>query len=222
MLTRTQRNFRKEIKRLEKEKSKYYEDIYSYKHKRFESELRKSYKKPIITISGIIGICFLLWNVFAVSTWISPFKLSFSTGMNQQKVASYLKSLEYVKTRIKPYVQKISEPNLFDSSTDNSLLNEENDILSLENNLNTNLPDLYKLKQDEFNSLEYLRNCIEDLRQYKITGNINYWNAAKNSLEQYNANSLICREDVISILNKYHMPYTIDGNNTIHYSYISN
>lgn len=76
MLNKQQREFRKAMAEKEKNQSKSRRrDVYSYREDRFESEKPKritTNKKPFLQIGGMVGLLVLLWNVYALSTWVNP------------------------------------------------------------------------------------------------------------------------------------------------------
>ncbi len=76
MLNKQQREFRKAMAEKEKQQSKSRRrDVYSYREDRYESEKPRritTYKKPFLQIGGIVGLLVLLWNVYALSTWVNP------------------------------------------------------------------------------------------------------------------------------------------------------
>jgi hypothetical protein len=76
MLNKQQLDFRKAMAEKEKQQVKSgRRDIYSYRYDRFESEKPRkitSYKKPFLQIGGMVGLLVLLWNVYALSTWVMP------------------------------------------------------------------------------------------------------------------------------------------------------
>ncbi|MCH4826353.1 hypothetical protein [Planococcus halocryophilus] len=72
MLNNRQKQFRKHMKELERGDARK-KDVYSYRDQRFTSEKpKKRFKKPFLQIGGGISLIVLLWNVFALSTWVWP------------------------------------------------------------------------------------------------------------------------------------------------------
>ncbi|WFD09426.1 hypothetical protein [Tepidibacter hydrothermalis] len=75
MATETQKNFRKQMKEIEKEsKNKNQETFYSYIEKDHISGYYSKRKKKKIIISSIslCSILIFLWNFYALSTWLNP------------------------------------------------------------------------------------------------------------------------------------------------------
>lgn len=72
MLNKRQREFRKTMKAIEKKRASNHE-IYSYREQRYSNEKPKQrFKKPILKISGFVGLLLLIWNLYAFSTYLTP------------------------------------------------------------------------------------------------------------------------------------------------------
>lgn len=91
MLNKRQREFRRMMKEAEKKK-KLNDDIYSYREQRFASEKpKKRFRKPLLQISGVLGLLILIWNLYALSTYITPNANTFGIASTKNiKVHNYL------------------------------------------------------------------------------------------------------------------------------------
>lgn len=126
MPTETQKNFRKQMQMLEKElnEDKEKQGFYSYIERDYINSYysKKGKKKAIITTISIGSILFVLWNSYAVLTWIAPVvdsitegKLKSLTGRGvaydginykdgvQQEVAYYLQGTNEINHQLIDY-----------------------------------------------------------------------------------------------------------------------
>lgn len=120
MPTEVQRNFKRQMKEIEKElKKKKNEGFYSY----IEGDYINSYyetrrkKQRIVKAVSITGLLIFLWNFYAISTWINPIFYSLTgknlptvnlfdfKGRKQKEVVEYLQVINTEEERIKILLQ---------------------------------------------------------------------------------------------------------------------
>ena len=117
MLNKQQLQFRKAMAEREKDlANRRTHDVYSYRYNRFESEKpRRLYRKQTFQLGGAIGLLILLWNIFAMSTWILP-QLSNPITMNSQSsvttrsnevIHTYLKRTEVTDTTVNAQINAL-------------------------------------------------------------------------------------------------------------------
>jgi hypothetical protein len=109
MATETQKNYRKQMRKLQKElNSSSDTGFYSYiERDHIKSYYQKRKKKRIFISAGVIGILTLLWNSYAIYTWVNPIYYSMTgknlpvihrvldvQGKKHREIAGYLQSLK--------------------------------------------------------------------------------------------------------------------------------
>ena len=74
MATKTQKNYRKQMRELQKELNNNSDTgFYSYIERDYiKGYYQKIKRKRIFISAGVIGILTLLWNFYAIYTWINP------------------------------------------------------------------------------------------------------------------------------------------------------
>lgn len=114
MLNKRQRQFRKQMKGMEKAKSNQ-QDHYSYRDQRYTSEKpKKRFRKPLLQIGGAISMLVLIWNLYVFSS-------SVITGNG---VTSLLSSEQLEVHR---YIQESTEIEGQLSNAATTLINEYNE-----------------------------------------------------------------------------------------------
>ena len=109
MATETQKNYRKQMRELQKELNNNSDTgFYSYIERDYiKSYYQKRKRKRIFISAGVIGILTLLWNFYAIYTWINPIYYSMTgktlpvihraldiQGNKHRQIAEYLQSLK--------------------------------------------------------------------------------------------------------------------------------
>jgi hypothetical protein len=109
MATETQKNYRKQMRELQKELNNNSDTgFYSYIERDYiKSYYQKRKRKRIFISAGVIGILTLLWNSYAIYTWINPIYYSITgktlpvihkaldvQGKKHREIAEYLQSLK--------------------------------------------------------------------------------------------------------------------------------
>ena len=114
MLNKTQREFRKKMKEVERGKKKQ-QDVYSYRDQRFGNDRkRRSIKRSLLQIGGVASLLVLLWNLYAFSSYIIPGDENRSPLSAKQQ-------------EVHQFVQKSSDIELTVSESVNSLIERFND-----------------------------------------------------------------------------------------------
>lgn len=114
MPTETQRNFKRQMRELQKETQSENEEFYSYIEKDHIQNYYqdKPKRRSIRTTISIGSIILIIWNVYALSTWLLPQNIKpklvpafainniKSTNSSQRDIAAYLQSVEEFNIRL--------------------------------------------------------------------------------------------------------------------------
>ena len=167
MLNKQQREFRKAMAEREKQQAKSNRrDVYSYRYDRFESEKPKritTYKKPFLQIGGMVGLLVLLWNVYALSTWVMP-QSTRSLSMPDNTVAS-----SQSEDAIHSYILRTSEIDTKMNDDINTLMNHYNKNLLTITKVDEIVQHLYLLQAQTAtldSRLQPLKSYYDD--QFKL------------------------------------------------------
>lgn len=113
MLNKRQREFRRMMKEVEKKQSSN-NDVYSYREKSFANEKPKQrFRKPLLQISGVLGVLIVIWNLYALSTYITPDANTFGIASTEN-------------LKVHNYLEKGREAEIEISQTLNSLIEQYN------------------------------------------------------------------------------------------------
>lgn len=117
MLNKRQREFRRMMKEVEKKQATGM-DVYSYREKRYSNEKpKRRIKKPLLQIGGVFGLLILIWNLYALSTYITPDANTFGiVSTKNLKVHNYLEKGGEAEIEISQIVN-----SLIDQYNNNSL-----------------------------------------------------------------------------------------------------
>lgn len=218
MLNETQRNFRKQIKKLEEE---------GLLEKREKANRRRNY--------SIFGILLLAWNVFAVYTWIRPLFISKTTNAkpvnnlgyrlikgeyNQEKIANYIinhkEIIELKKQNMDMIKQYLDGKKFLDK---NSIKSNLTQMVTISKNNVVTVDDLKYLdelvNQDILNHSNLVNYLLENkkltLKSYEM---INHFIVDSNDL------NLKIRAEIINIFKNNNIDYAIDPEtNDIRFTY---
>jgi hypothetical protein len=214
-MTPTQRKFRKEINRLEKEGK--IPDSYAPRHE------RSTYRRPI----SVITIIFLLWNIYAIYTWIAPrfnpegYYLSetkdvannvddFDTRLKHQRIGDYLTLTKSITAHFVLITNRIS--NHYSGDEKYSIENLHNDLTEL-NNYRDKLESGYfvgiKLNDLYISNIESLEKALFGLN--KSSTEIN------NIFNEYNTSAQQIMVALIDFLESNEIRYTKNDDGSITY-----
>lgn len=217
MLNERQRQFRKQMKEMERIKQNQ-NDAYSYRDQRFASEKpKKRFRKPLLQIGGAISLLVLLWNVYVFSS-----SLISGTGVTDLLSADQLE--------VHQYIQESSEIELALNEAASSLMNRYNEKTLTPFHIEEAQKTLFELQKrmdtddsrfllmssylDEQFSLAYqLTNSLKteesDVKYAELTGIVERQNAL---LERRNA-------ALMSVLDSEGIPYEQLKDGSISYQY---
>ncbi len=221
-LTDTQKKFRKEMKNLEKQG-------YTFENPRAKTV--KFIDKKAMPLS-IIGILVLIWNIFALSSYlpsISSSEIKASQLINNKIL--YNKSSDHEE--IANYLIESDELDLFLEDNLNTLimyLNDRNnhselEVISLIDKFQGNIPS-------EKSSIEELNKLIElDLKRYNKAYNLlifsrdNYYSFNENNVATFNNlyqdyinTSMAKRDALINLFNSKEIDFKILDNGSLEYT----
>ncbi len=221
MLTPTQRNFRKQMKDLEKED-------------KIPDSYRPRRKRPkLVRRISIISLIFLLWNSFAIYTWLAPI-----FGLNRSKVSrpnknplsafsssskekgrqgllvTYLDRGKDVDLKISQIIEKINENT-------SGTVYEKDDISSDVGALDSLNNYIYTI-EDEFKDLQYI--YIEKISlTKKMLMNLFYDlpidSSEENLVKKWSDNQQSQRDEIIRLFDIYNIDYQIKDDGRLSYSY---
>lgn len=110
MLNNRQREFRKMMKDVEKSKQNQ-KNVYSYRDQRYGNEqLRRRYKKPLLQIGGVLSVLILLWNLYALSSYVIPWTGSVELlSANQLEVHQYIQESSRIEEELNSTLSSLVE-----------------------------------------------------------------------------------------------------------------
>lgn len=216
MLSKRQREFRKMMKEVEKRQVN--RNVYSYREKRYPNEKpKRQIKKPILQIGGVFGLILLIWNLYALSTYIN-------TDANTFGIVS-TKTL-----KVHNYLEKGGEAEIEISQTVNSLIDQYNDnsltILHIEEAQRT-LFDLQKSISLDNDRFAVMNRYFEEQFNlaYQLTNILQLQNAPTVNqellyiIDKQKELSASRTSILIHLLDNEKMKYQILGDGTISYEY---
>lgn len=242
MATETQKNFRKQMREIEKDaKNKDQEAFYSYIEKDHISGYysKRKKKKVIISSISICSILIFIWNFYALSTWLNPIihsitnksvpttapVLSFNTAKHKE-VGGYLKQTKEIDLKLKEFIEYVNQ------SLNKGFENEESKYTYL-NTLNSyevkfkemiatleEVTPPEELKNYHTYTIQLLNYCV-DMIFYSFdivnSNNPESINKYYNLTTQFSSISHNRRIDLIKVFNDIKMEYKILDDNTIKY-----
>lgn len=214
-MNKAQKNFRKQIKELEKEG-------------KIPDNYRARRKRPIFTRKvSIISIIFLLWNSFAIYTWVSPFlknqinnnriidnKVLISSNNiglnNNREIVQYLEICKNASIEIGNITNKIKDHNNEIIYTSEEIIKDLNELSKIKDDLNTD--------KKTFENLHINYNELISITE-EIIININ--NQKQYMYERFNELSLNITNETIKLLEDNNIQYEIleDGKIKYYYTY---
>lgn len=244
MPTETQKNFKKEMREIEKEmKSKKQRIFYSFVKRDHISNYyeKKKTKKIIISSISLGSIIFIMWNLYAISTWINPiFKIA--TGKNIYSVSIFSSLLGNKHKEIAEYLEQTKElesdlgivMNDLGNGTNNTFQTESerdnylNTLDIYEGQLNEKITNLEKIEppqelenyhQDTLQLLRYSLDMIYYAYDIVSSNDVESINEYNEVINQYNEQSHNRRLHLIKVFNEVKMEYKIMDDQTIEYTW---
>ncbi|WDL98403.1 hypothetical protein [Alicyclobacillus sp. ALC3] len=232
-MNRQQREFRKRMKQIEKENQLAGVEPLSYRYENYRP--RRHRKSLFVGGGGIVAFLIILWNLFAVSTWIRPHvpkigpssvaslgttPTSNALGTNtQREVNDYIQASKSIDQALGPLVQPFLSPSnlnnisvkIFDQAT--ARLN------SMKQTTVTNLTVLEPLQNYELGQIQIMESVLQQVQAYKINHAPSEWQTVQQLIEKFDVNQTTEQSILISILDKEHMPYRFGHNGEIQYQY---
>lgn len=110
MLNNRQREFRKMMNDVEKSKQNQ-RNVYSYRDQRYGNEQpRRRYKKPLLQIGGVLSVLILLWNLYALSSYVIPWTGSGELlSTNQLEVHQYIQESSRIEEELNSTLSSLVE-----------------------------------------------------------------------------------------------------------------
>jgi hypothetical protein len=210
-----------------------YKEPYSYRDENYRP--RRRYRKPLFIGGGSITLFFLLWNAYAISTWLhhpqqtsstSKFGIStpLSSGTNrtQQQVNDCIQTSTIIQQQLTATIEPFLNLNTLSttiptqefSSAESQLNTLQQNTLNLTNNSICAPLKNYNLKQ-----IELVQSALKFVIAYQSSHNPSDWQMVQQFLTQYNENLFKQQSIVILVLENAHMPYQINANGRITYNY---
>lgn len=178
----------------------------------------------------------LLWNLYAISTWIHPQHITGSTPVNsttpnisvlssgidntQQQVNDYIQTSTTIEQQLNALMQPFLNPNMLITVSNQTFAVTESQLNQLQQTALTNLDVLTPLRSYNLKQIELMQSALSHIKAYQSSRNPSEWQSVQQLLRQYNDNLETQQAIVMSVLDKEHMPYQIDANGHITYHYI--
>ncbi|WP_027309518.1 hypothetical protein [Caloramator sp. ALD01] len=217
MLNETQRNFRRQIKELER-----------------EGLLEKREKARRVRNYSLVTILIFAWNIYAGYTWIRPFiikyikdnktfniKPSTVEGVyNQEKIANYIINYNNIikleKENLDIIKRYIENRGILDENTLKSNLSQIISISKLNSVTVNDLKQLDLLVNEDI--LNHTQLITYILKQHKVTYEVYY--EVKNYIDKSNEYNIKIRSEIINIFKENGIDYAFDPiTGEIRYSY---
>lgn len=231
MRNRQQREFRKSMRRMAREKkAQGYDDPYSY---RFEYRPRR-YRRRLFFGGGFVAFLIVLWNIYATSTWVRAWLTQWTHGQHnvvifnsvpsqlatdQQDVNNYIRISGETENELVLLIKPYLNPNTLNSIATQAFSQTEAQFTMLRRNSVTTLPALSQLRQFNLREIRLMQTILADAKRYRDTHDGTDWTEVTQRLSEFNRNLQIRQALVVSVLNKEHMPYQILANGEIRYQY---
>lgn len=225
MATETQKNFRKQMKELEKE-TKHMEapETYSYIHKDFVSSKVKYRRRKVITLSGILTFLALGLYLYTNAAGLT----SMFSGRNQGEVVSYIESMDAIESSFEKVMDRL-DINLSALDTDTKANSQALvDLGGCKSEIQTVIEDLKdlktpedlkKLKQSNLNRYNYTALAIDAyIRGYTNRSSADI-DQGDSYLDKYDAENELQNQILISIFKKYSIEYKVESDGSITYWY---
>ena len=221
-MTPTQKKFRKEMKKIKKE--------YGIEDEDEDDKVKWGNPTAKRKIS-IVSIIFIIWNIYAISTWVVPLisKLPTSpsnvtqidnSNNSQKDISDYIQDTSKIDLELNIILEKINENNQGKPYTKEDILTDRDALEDLRERVKLPSTITTDSEVNEFSLIEYsyteqialTKNILYAIYQGKPDNINTMYNKINESKEKI-------REEIIGILEKNKMEYKIKEDGTIEYKY---
>lgn len=217
MLNKRQREFRRMIKEVEK-KQTLDNDVYSYREQRFVSEKPKQrFRKPFLQISGVLGVLILIWNLYALSTYMMPDANTFGIASTKNlKVHNYLEKGRESEVEISQTVNSLIDHYNNNSLTPFHIEEAQRKLFDLQKSMtldNDGFAVMNSYFEEQFSLAYQLTNILQLQNAPTVTQELMYINGKQKELSS--SRTII----LIQLLENEKMHYDILDDGTVTYEY---
>jgi hypothetical protein len=240
VLNQRQREFRKSMRQIQRRNKRMGQtDVYGYLEPRFArqssriSRTYRGYRRSVFVGGASVAVVILLWNVYAISTWIQPHPMTsaklpsclsasgnsvFSgTLITQAEVDEYIQTTSAIGQELSGLMKPFLNPNAPLSSQ--AFADAELKLTQLQQTASINVDVLTPLCLYNLKQISLTQSALQYIRIYHNTRAPSEWQSAEDIVSQYNKNLETEQAIVISILDKMHMPYKVHANGHLTYHY---
>lgn len=191
-------------------------------------------KRPtIVRRVSIISIIFVLWNSFAIFTWVAPFFQKYipnmpnpsnriirsyntNRGMNptHQKINNYFNKCTDVNHELGEITNKINGMSLGREYQKENILSDINSLQSLKEHISTHESEFRELESLYLEKIDMTENMLINLY-----GDRFIYDQMDNIEEKWQMNSEQQRYQMVEILNRNGIIYEVQDDGTISYKF---
>lgn len=147
MLNERQKQFRKQMKEMEAVQQNQL-NVYSYRDQRFGNDKpKKRLKKPMLQIGGLISFLVLLWNLYALSSYVIPWDGENAfVSTNQYEVHQFIQETAAAEAALHEMVSGLIAQHNENALTAIHVQEVQSSIFELQQNIQSSDPRFWSMQ----------------------------------------------------------------------------
>lgn len=223
LLNPRQRHFRKKMKQINRERR-----VQGYKEPYQLEQERPSYqnRKPLFVVGSALGTVVLIWNLYALLTWIFPGQLptpptaisSPSFDTSEETIHFYLEKTRNINQELVNHLNE-TKTVVGTNGSPEKLEMIQADIVALKTQIETNDRRVRSLKEHYEEQIDIANRMVEEIKTHEKNPTVSTNYNVMTLTNQLNENIAQTQTVVVSILQSARMDYRINKDGTVSYKY---